>query len=1388
MHESSTQTEKLHETSTADSKSAALPAKHARSATLSAIPARKAGLPIQHSVPLNFSLLTAAHIAQARAQAKCIILQGTIAHKPVSILLDSGASANFVSSAIVQQNQLPVAERPSEPVRYPDGTEHQCTAVLPSARLRIDGYAENLHFIVTDLGPEPLFDIILGAPWLAARNPDIDWPTSTVVFTHGGQQHVLQPQTTAAEADQLNGVQLLTAIQFKRALATHNDPVYMVLITPSTVIEPSIPSFVATDPSTGVSTLYSLSVSIHSDPPTAPPQQFGKHLEAAGVHSTLLAPLLKEFSDVTAPLPAGLPPKRQIDHAITLLSEERPPSRSPYPMGATELAELSKQLTELAEKGFIRPSLSPYGAPVLFVKKKDGSMRMCIDYRALNKLTVKNKYSLPRIDELLDRLHGAKLFSKLDLAQGYNQVRILDADIPKTAFTTRYGHFEFTVMCFGLTNAPATFQRLMNEIFRPHLDQFVVVYLDDILVYSKTPEDHVRHLRTVFAALREHKLHAKLSKCEFFLSSLKYLGHIVGADGISMDPDLLSSIRDWPAPLNVHHVRSFVGLASYYRRFVPDFSAIAAALTQLTRNDQRWQWSENEQFSFDQLKHLLMTAPVCANPDMTGIFTLTTDASDFAIGAVLSQQQGDEHRVIAFESRKLQPAEVNYAAHDREGLSLVHALNKFRHYLQNGQTHIVFTDNAAITYLFSQPRLNPRQARWVQTLSEHHLDVRHKPGKENIVADALSRRADYQPVMLTALFTKYQPTLLTPLQQRVVASIVKAPDLFKQIKEASPDDPAAQSAQRAIASGIKTRYLIQNGVLYYKHRTDASPRLYIPSTLRTALMYEMHDAALSGHFGVNKTSQRLMPYYWPNIQADTQQYIRSCDACQTSKPSGQPPFGLQQPLPVPTRPWESVSMDLITQLPHSTDGFDAIVVFVDRLTKMVHFVPSHSNVSSVQIARLFFDNVFRLHGLPTNIVSDRDGRFLSDFWQSLFGLCGTKLAMSTSYHPQTDGQTERANRTLEESVRSYIMFDSSDWNQHLTAVEFAYNSAVQDSTKFAPFALNSAHVPRAPSALQLPDPHRNVAASEFKDRLTSDLARASDNMRAAQQRQKATTDRKRRPSTFKVGDYVLLSTAKLMPPVGTSANKLQPLFCGPFKVIATPTPVDVRLELPPTMHIHPNIHVLRVKRYHAPVEPERAHFNRPLPLMIVADAAFHEFEAIEAHRVFRGQKQLSIKWLGYPRHENTWESLTRFQEDQPEAVTAYFAKVRPFVPSHRKASRYTAPFPDSSPSRSVPSPPVRTAQFASKRKVPRSKPVITSDNAPLSSSDQRTQVPPALSPNITQLPLPEPVLTFPAHVRRPRTLSYRDAVQQPAVSSNGPRPTSGPDIRPRRPSRQTPPP
>ena len=399
-------------------------------------------------------------------------------------------------------------------------------------------------------------------------------------------------------------------------------------------------------------------------------------------------------------------------------------------MSPAELLEVRKQLDDLLSKEFIQPSISPYGAPILFVRKKEGSLRMCIDYRALNKQTIKNRYPLPRTDELLDQLHGAKVFSKIDLQSGYHQVRVKDSDIEKTAFRTRYGHYEFKVLPFGLTNAPATFMSFMNEVLRPYLDQFVVVFLDDILIYSKNQDEHMEHLRLVLEKLREHHLFAKQSKCAFLLEEVEFLGHVVSSQGIKMDAAKVKAVADWPQPASVRDVRSFLGLIGYYRRFIQDFSRLAAPLTELTRKDINFYWSSEHAAAFNALKAAIQTAPVLATPDPTKPFILYTDASIMATGAVLLQPDNDNKpRPLAFLSHKLLPAERNYTVGELELLAIIHALRAWRCFLE-GADFVVYTDHLNLSTMMKAPTLNGRQARWATFLQQFlpGMEIKYKRG------------------------------------------------------------------------------------------------------------------------------------------------------------------------------------------------------------------------------------------------------------------------------------------------------------------------------------------------------------------------------------------------------------------------------------------------------------------------------------------------------------------------------------------------------------------------------------------------------------------------------------------------------------------------------------
>ncbi|KAJ9566774.1 hypothetical protein OSB04_002740 [Centaurea solstitialis] len=432
-------------------------------------------------------------------------------------------------------------------------------------------------------------------------------------------------------------------------------------------------------------------------------------------------PVVREFPEVFQEELPGLPPPLwRVEFHIDLVPGAGPIAKSPYRLAPSGMQELSNQLLELLDKGFIRPSSSPWGAPVLFVKKKDGSFHMCIDYRELNKISIKNRYPLPRIDDLFDQLQGATYISKIDLRSGYHQMRVREDDIAKTAFRTRYGHYEFLVMPFGLTNAPAVFMDLMNRVCRPYLDKFVIVFIDDILIYSRSKEDHEQHLRLILDLLKAEKLYAKYSKCEFWIRDVQFLGHVVNKEGIHVDPTKIEAIKKWEAPKTPTEIRQFLGLAGYYRRFIANFSKIAQPLTTLTQKDKKFIWGEKQEEVFQLLKHKLCNAPILTLPEGTDNFVVYCDASHQGLGCVLMQNE----KVIAYASRQLKVHEKNYTTHDLELGAVVFALKIWRHYLY-GTKCTIFTDHKSLQHILDQKMLNMRQRRWVELLNDYNCEIKY---------------------------------------------------------------------------------------------------------------------------------------------------------------------------------------------------------------------------------------------------------------------------------------------------------------------------------------------------------------------------------------------------------------------------------------------------------------------------------------------------------------------------------------------------------------------------------------------------------------------------------------------------------------------------------------
>ncbi|GJZ37861.1 putative reverse transcriptase domain-containing protein [Tanacetum coccineum] len=571
-------------------------------------------------------------------------------------------------------------------------------------------------------------------------------------------------------------------------------------------------------------------------------------------------------------LPRLLPP-RQVEFRIDLIPDAAHVARAPYRLAPSEMKEFSKQLQELSEKGFIRPSSSSWGALVLFMKKKDGSFRMCIDYRELNKLTIKNQYPLPRIDDLFDQLQVSSVYLKIDLRSGYHQLRIREKDIPITAFRTCYGHYEFQVMPFGLTNAPAVFMDLMNRVCKPYLDKFVIVFIDDILIYSKNKEEHGEHLKTILNLLRSEKLYAKFLKCDFWLDSVQFLGHVIDSSGVHVDPAKIEAIKNWAAPTTPTEVRQFLGLAGYYRRFIKEFSLISKPLTKLTQKNKPYVWGDDEEEAFQTLKLKLCSAPILSLPKGSEDFVVYCDASLKGFGAVLMQRE----KVIAYASRKLRKNEENYTTHDLELGAVVFALRLWRHYLYDTKC-TVYTDHKSLQYILDQKELNMRQRRWIELLSDYNCVIRYHPGKANVVADALSRK-DKEPIRVRALVV----TVHNNLPEQIRNAQVEA---CKEENIGAEGFRGEEEPFEVTSDGMKC----------------LKGRVWLPlfGGLRDLIMLESYKSKYSIHPGSDKMYHVLRKlYWWPNMKADITTYVSKCLTCAKVKAEHQKPSGLHQQPKIP---------------------------------------------------------------------------------------------------------------------------------------------------------------------------------------------------------------------------------------------------------------------------------------------------------------------------------------------------------------------------------------------------------------------------------------------------------------------------------------------------------
>ncbi|TYJ52350.1 hypothetical protein B9479_007044 [Cryptococcus floricola] len=885
---------------------------------------------------------------------------------------------------------------------------------------------------------------------------------------------------------------------------------------------------------------------------------------------------------------------------------------------------IDQNITELLDLGVIEPSNSPWASPVLLVRQKEKD-RFCVDYRRVNDVTTGDQYPLPVIDDILSQFQGKRWFSTFDANKSFHQIPIAESDKPKTAFRTHRGLHQYKRLPFGLKNGPAFFQRFMDRVLGNYKWQNATTYATSTpsLVWCAPPASLSVSLRAMSP------------------SKASRLGHSISHMGIGTLEANVAAVKTFPRPTTVKAVERWLGLCGYYRKFIPDFSTIAAPLNALKTS--AWVWDHDCEVAFERLRSSLISAPILAHPDYSKPFILATDASRIGLGAVLSQldDQQREHPIV-YLSRTLTPAEKNYAATELECLGIVWAIKKLIPYLE-GSKFTVVTDHSALQWLFDFKGTNRRILGWSVELQPFREDmtIRHRQGRLHSNVDSLSR--DPMPSVLTInhYTDDVPPSRLDPLYvlcfchdpspvfvtstldppatvsvQRFKDDIIRAYQgssfgILKQNLEGNPDHP------------LHDNYSIVDGLLY----------------LKDIILHDLHDSPTAGHLGVNKTVDSVSRrYFWPSMSRDIQAYVRSCQACQRNKSSNQGPTGLLRPLPIPPHRWHTVTMDFAGPFPASgSQRHDMVMVVVDKLTKRSHFASYSQKATAVGIAHLFFDTVVRLHGLPEVIISDRDAKFTSAFWQAIHSRFGTQLAMSSAYHPQTDGQSERMVRVLKEMLRSVVNYQATNWSEHLGTIEIAYNSAKQKSTNMTPFMLDLGYDPRSPHDALSSSPSKVPHAEGFIEHMRQLITAAQDALFGAQASQSMTHNKGRKPSTHQVGDLVMVSTKYLRPPFFKSAPavSLRPKWVGPFEIMERVGRNAYRLDFPAHIQAHSVVNTSYLKPFadESATWPGREH---SVPPPIDELTSEYEIDGLRAHRQSAGRKdEYLVHWHGYPDHEDT---------------------------------------------------------------------------------------------------------------------------------------------------------
>ena len=1203
--------------------------------------------------------------AFARPFVTKITLSSENQHFALQPLVDTGSSPhNIIHERLVpivceRLGIEPVPLAKKKLVQGFDGVIRQkpiTHAIYPNMRIG-QHHESTVPFLITNVGHH---DGILGKTWMNKNRLLLDLSNDTIIFPKSTQDSRPRPPTPPLKI-------------FPRARPRPKEDVFSI----HSVGAASFYSLARRPKSDGIQ-IFAMSMEDVNTELAFFRDSAAEAVSLSAVGSTSqnleeiktkLPPEYHEFVDVFDRSKADqLPLHRSYDHKIELLGDATPPQSRAYRMSPYKLQKVKEYLNENLSKGFITPSQAPYSSPVLFALKANGDLRFCVDYRKLNAITKRNRYPLPLIEEVIGKLVGCKHLTRLDIIAAFNKLRMHPDSEDLTTFITALGSYKYHVLPFGLTNGPSTFQQYINDVLWDFLNDFCQAYLDDILIYSKTRREHRQHVAKVLSRLRDAGLQVDIKKCEFDVQETAFLGVIVSGEGLRMDPQKVEAIANWKTPSNLKEVQGFVGFANFYRRFIRDFSKLVKPLVALTRKEAPFVWSSDCTQAFESVKNQVTAAPILKHFDPRRQAILETDASDYVTGGILSQYN-DDHVLhpVAFYSRSMVPAECNYHIYDKELLAIIRCLEHWRPELECTDLPIqIFTDHQALKTFMENKELTRRQARYLDILSEFNFQIVFRPGRNNSKADALTRMPDSTPVGPEDERSKHQhQVILTPDRINARVSAVEE-TLFSRVHESNKNDPTCEEYRQAIQKGERTyngtelsRCRIVDGALF------KNGLLWVPTELHTDLLKEIHDQPSSNHPGVARTIDLVRRYYyWPGHTKTIKRFVRNCHPCQRSKAPRDQTNGLLVPLPIPKQRWQDIAMDFITGLPDS-DGFNAICTLICRLSKERHYVPCHwgeGGTSTEETLWILLWNVFRLHGLPLSITSDRGRQFVSILWKSLCERLGIKANLSTAFHPETDGQSERANQDIKRGLRTYCNYMQDDWARWIPMLEFSDNNNTSSSLGLTPFYFNRGFHPRmsfGPDCNSYETMRERLQASKADDitrRMQELLEYGHNQLSKSQSAMESQANKHRRDVSYEVGDHVWLSSQNIK--TTRPSKSLEDRQLGPYEVIEK-VGTSYRLRMPPGWRKGDVFHTKLLRPLAKDPLPGQAR-DPPRPTEFDEGDEYPVDEVIGSRR-YHGRLQYKIKWQGVDR-DDTWYYADAGEFDNAKDVVEEFHRRHPRAP------------------------------------------------------------------------------------------------------------------------------